>query len=227
MKSLTLLLMPLLFLASCTIDWNDSKDAIKDTTMCTITRTWDHCSIKQLCNSPDWVYDSVQTELWTSIPWYTKLGTSLLYFQNTDDFPIETDLTKSLHKKGYIYTFNKLDCQTGYKRELVSSRVMLKVLNSLPENERVYWPYIFGWDVFDGQSYSFFGNILRFPYVTWSEQWWDMSHYDITINTHTMDNSENWSGYVLADAISIEGWRNHDNSGNLIDKFSTWFYLSK
>ncbi len=27
MKSLTLLLIPLLFLSSCTIDWNDEKDA--------------------------------------------------------------------------------------------------------------------------------------------------------------------------------------------------------
>ncbi len=239
MKSLTLLFISLLFfMTSCTIDRNwENKDTLTPKIITKIPQIkdtscdkWDNkCELKKICFSKndhnDIVLDSGWYQYFSTI---VTMGDELYYFENTDWFPFWSDIDKSNHKKGTIYSFKKMNCKTYEEKELVSNNEMLRVLEALPQRDNYkYRPYIFGWDVFQDVDFSFFWGILRFKYVSWSEMWGPWSGYNITMNTRTINNADNADWYVNSVAVSID-WNFDSNDGNSKKiEFSTWFYINK
>lgn len=237
---LSLLLIPLLFfMTSCTIDWNNEKDkkiwqistGALDIENAKCDK-WDNkCKLKKICLSKD-DHNNIDPE--EDSGWYqyfssiVKMGDELYYFKNTDGFPEWGSIDKSNHKKWSIYAFKKMNCKTYEEQELVSNNEMLRVLESLPPWDNYqYRPYIFGWDVYSDVDFSFFGGVLRFKYVSWSEEGGPWSEYNVTMNTRAINNANNAEWYVPSTTVSIDWFSKIQDINSNDIRFSTWFYIDR
>ncbi len=195
MYKLTLLFIPLLFLSSCAIDWNDEKDtkiAELEKQILQITeqkkevtkkiqfnKNRNPLSFDDICNSEDGQHN-FDMEWWpVTTNGYVKIGTLLFSLRDTDNFPTKTVKNSAPWFIGYRFSFWKYDCITKEHNEIVSENIAQRILETLPKDERKYAPFVYSLPT----NYTFFNNTLKFSYVTWNEFSWIRSMYSISIDT--------------------------------------------